>query len=59
MDSVARESTTPMVIEPAIRTIVTIAQVIGTIRNVHQRFAGYAVCYSVNFTVCRDDSHMR
>ncbi len=35
-ESVARESTTPRVIEPAIRTIVTIVHNIGTIRLLHQ-----------------------
>jgi len=36
IESVARESATPRVIEPAIRTIVTIVQGIGTIRVLHQ-----------------------
>ena len=36
IESVARESATPRVIEPAIRTIVTIVHGIGTIRVLHQ-----------------------
>ena len=65
MESVARDSTTPRVIEPAIRTIVTIVQGIGTIRVLHQGgssgmwFATVLNFKVLNFKVCDDDFRMR
>lgn len=49
MVSVARERTTPRVIEPAIRTIVTINGGIGSTRVILQCFQamGNLACYSV------------
>jgi hypothetical protein len=48
IDKVARERTTPTVIEPAMSAIVTIAQYIGGTRPVHQHPALQGISLAVS-----------
>src|SRR5215203_871275 len=57
--SVARETATPKVIDPAIRTIVTIAYVYRHHPNGAAAAAGHTACNAVNSKVCDDAFRMR